>query len=588
MRRLVFVAIGAFFLVAALLPLQRSFVTGAAVSEGERLAMYAKPSVVRIVDGAAGQIVFEPPGYQGQTFNVSLISLGSGFFISSNGYVATNAHVVSTTHDGEEKAKQALFWQMVQQIAKAMGKDPRSLNASFIDQHSSLQSFKLYHHVIIPDGSAFPFEIKQYGAPTGESNDQGKDVAIIKIEVKNSPILKLSDSDKVQLQDHVTVIGYPGAADTFNSGLLDSKSALESTINDGKISAKKAASSGAPILQTSASATHGNSGGPVISDANEVIGLLTFRGDTVNGQEVSGFSFVVPANTVMEYVKSAGASNVDGPTDLLYREGLELYWDQRYSQAIPKFEEVKRLFPQHSEVDRLVQSSQQAKSEGKEKSGFPLWIVGAVLVVIFIIAAIIVIGVVILFIARRRGKSKQASAAGSPGMSTGAAATSSRNARQSPSPAPYSPSPAGSYSPSPAAGRSAPSSPATRTADGMAVDLSRTVAITPDGNTAPIHWGSIKFVSGSLKGQQFEIKSDGAFIGRDASSSQIVISDPRISKRHVWIGVKEGRVVIEDQGSRNGTFINDPKSQRVTEASLSPGDTIILGESDVARFEYQK
>ena len=463
MRRLVFVAIGAFFLVAALLPLQRSFVTGAAVSEGERLAMFAKPSVVRIVDGAAGQIVFQPPGYQGRTYNVSLISLGSGFFISSNGYVATNAHVVSTTHDGEEKAKQALFWQMVQQIAKAMGKEPSSLNANFIDQHSSLQSFKLYHHVIIPDGSAFPFEIKQYGAPTGESNDQGKDVAIIKIEVKNSPILKLSDSDKVQLQDHVTVIGYPGAADTFNSGLLDSKSALESTINDGKISAKKAASSGAPILQTSASATHGNSGGPVLNDAHEVIGLLTFRGDTVNGQEVSGFSFVVPANTVMEYVKSAGATNVEGPTDLAYREGLELYWDQKYSQAIPKFEEVKRLFPQHSEVDRLVQSSQQAKAEGKEKSGFPLLDSRCRPNSSLHHRGHYNNRCSNILIARRRGKSKQASAAGSPGMS--AAATSSRSGRQSPSPGSYSPLPPGSYSPSPAAGKSASSRPAAQTAD---------------------------------------------------------------------------------------------------------------------------
>jgi len=390
MRRLVFVAIGAFF-IAAWLPLQRTFVVSA-VSEGERLAMYSKPSVVRIVDGASGQILFQPPGYQGQTYNVSAISLGSGFFISSSGYIATNAHVVSTTHDGEEKAKQTLFWQMVQQIAKTMGKDPRSLNANFINQYSNLQSFKLFHHVIIPDGSAFPFEIKQYGAPTGESNDQGKDVAIIKIEVKNAPILKLSDSEKVQLQDHVTVVGYPGAADTFNSGLLDSKSALEATINDGKISARKQASSGAPILQTSASATHGNSGGPVLSDTNEVIGLLTFRGDTVNGQEVSGFSFIVPSNTVMEYVKSAGANNADGPTDQLYREGLDLYWDQQYSQAIPKFEEVKRLFPQHSEVDRLVQSSQQAKAEGKEKSGFPLWILAVVLIVLVFIVVIIGVG----------------------------------------------------------------------------------------------------------------------------------------------------------------------------------------------------
>jgi len=120
----------------------------------------------------------------------------------------------------------------------------------------------------------------------------------------------------------------------------------------------------------------------------------------------------------------------------------------------------------------------------------------------------------------------------------------------------------------------------------MTVDLSRTIAITADGDTFKNSYGSIKFVSGPLSGQQFQIKADGDFIGRDGGSSQIVIGDPRISKRHLWIGVKGGRVVITDQNSRNGTFINDPKSQRVTETSLNAGDVVILGESDVARFEF--
>ena len=578
MRRLFFIATGVLFVLAAILPMRQSYVVHA-VSDGERLAMYSKPAVVRIVDGAAGQILFQPPGYQGQTFNVSAISLGSGFFISANGYIATNAHVVSSTHDGEDKAKQALFYQMVRQIAQQMGKDPRSLNTNFIDQYSQLQSFKLFHHVIIPDGSSFPFEIKQYGAPTGESNDQGKDVAIVKIEVKNAPILRLADSDKVQLQDHVTVIGYPGAADTFNSGLLDSKSAFEATINDGKISAKKQASSGAPILQTSTAATHGNSGGPVLNDASEVIGLLTFRGDTVNGQEVSGFSFVVPSNTVMEYVKSAGATNAEGPTDKLYREGLDFYWNQYYSSAIPKFEEVKRLFPQHSEVDRLVQSSQQAKAEGKEKASFPLWIVGVILLVVFLIIAILIIGGIILFLARRRGK--KAALPAHPAEPRAAIASS-----HSPTPA------AASYSPTPPAHKPVPppaATPVTKLApdQGMTVDLSRTIAISPEADTANMNFGSIKFVSGTLTGQQFQIKPDGEYIGRDSSSAQIVIGDPRISKRHLWIGVRDGRVVITDQGSRNGTFLNDPKSPRVKETSLNSGDTVILGESDVARFEYR-
>jgi S1-C subfamily serine protease len=577
MRRLVLIGTGVFLLAAVLIPLQQSSVVSAD-SPGERLAMYAKPAVVRIVDGAVGQIFFQPPGYTGQSYNVSAIGLGSGFFISSNGYIATNAHVVTMTHDGEEKAKQALFWQMVQQIGQQLGKDPRSLNHNFINQHSTLQSFKKIHHVIIPDGSAFPFEIKQYGAPTGESSDQGKDVAIVKIEVKNAPILKLSDSDAVKLQDHVTVIGYPGAADTFQSGLLDSKSALEATINDGKISARKTASSGAPILQTSAPATHGNSGGPVLNDTNEVIGLLTFRGDTVNQQEVSGFAFIVPSNTVTEYVKSAGASNEIGPTDKLYREGLESYWGQYYSDAIPKFEEVKRLFPQHSEIDRLLQSSQQAKSEGRDKSGFPFWLVAIILVVLFVLVLILIIAVIIFLVARRRRKGKQAAPAAKD--------------RPAPGTPPYSPTPVNYTPPSPAKPPTpAPAAAAPHMAaidQGMTVDLSRTVAIVPDGDTSPINYGAIRFVSGTLAGQQFDIKQDGEFVGRDGSVAQIVISDPRISKRHLWIGVREGRVFIVDQGSRNGTFVNDPKSPRVSETSLNPGDVVILGESDVARFEYRQ
>lgn len=579
MRRLLFVATCVFFTVATLLPTQRTFVVSA-VTDGERLALYSKPAVVRIVDGAMGQYVLQLPNDQPRAFNVSAIGLGSGFFISSNGYIATNAHVVSMTKEGEQKMRETLFWQMVQQIAQALNRDPRSFSRqeiNHLNQYSELQNFQKVHHVIIPDGTALPFEIKQYGAPTGEGADQGKDVAILKIEVRNAPILKLADSDRVQLQDHVTVIGYPGAADTFSSGLLSQKSALEATINDGKISARKQAASGAPILQTSTPATHGNSGGPVLNDANEVIGLLTFRGDTVNGQEVSGFSFIVPSNTVMEYVKSAGANNVDGPTDTLWREGLDYYWTDYYSYAIPKFEDVKRMFPQHSEVDRLIQSSQQAKVEGKEKSSFPVWLIIVIVVVLLLLVLLIILIVAGVLIAKRRKKAVPPAPAGGKAFPTPAPA---------PSPAAFSPAPAAAR-PAPSPAPAPPPMPHMAAGDqGMTVDLSRTVAITDDGSFIP-NYGSITFVSGPLNGQKFEVKPEGDYIGRDGGSSQIVLGDPRISKRHVWIGVKNGQVVITDQNSRNGTFVNDPKSARVTETSLNAGDVVILGESDVARFEYR-
>ena len=155
MRRLVIVTMAAFFLGALLLPSQRKFVVQA-VSEGERLAMFTKPAVVRTVDGAVGQIYFQPPGYQGQSYNVSYVGTGSGFILSSNGYIATNAHCVDTTHNGEDKAKQVLFYQMVQQIAQQLGKDPRSLNANFIDQYSRFNAFELINQVFLTDGSSKP------------------------------------------------------------------------------------------------------------------------------------------------------------------------------------------------------------------------------------------------------------------------------------------------------------------------------------------------------------------------------------------------------------------------------------------------
>lgn len=130
--------------------------------------------------------------------------------------------------------------------------------------------------------------------------------------------------------------------------------------------------------------------------------------------------------------------------------------------------------------------------------------------------------------------------------------------------------------------------PGTDKSDTADVDFSRTVAITREPEKVPVSYGSIKFISGLLTGQQFDVIPEGACIGREATLSQIVINDPRISKRHLWIGLRDGRVVIADQGSRNGTFLNDPKSPRVTEAALEDGDTVILGESDVVRFEYKK
>lgn len=225
----------------------------------------------------------------------------------------------------------------------------------------------------------------------------------------------------------------------------------------------------------------------------------------------------------------------------------------------------------------------------------------AVVVILFFVVVIIGVGLTIFFIMRKRSKAQRPanaalsmSSAYSPSVSAApeeaaAALPEVAVALDTPPPAFAEPmeeisADAAEASPAEAFAPAAYAPPAD--SGSLDFDPTRTVAINREPTVA-ISYGTIKFVSGILAGQEFDVNPEGSYIGRESSLSQIVVSDPRISKRHLWIGVKDGQVKIVDSDSRNGTFVNDPKSERITEATLNNGDTVILGESDVARFEYQ-
>ena len=79
---------------------------------------------------------------------------------------------------------------------------------------------------------------------------------------------------------------------------------------------------------------------------------------------------------------------------------------------------------------------------------------------------------------------------------------------------------------------------------------------------------------------------DGLYIGRDASLSQIAIADNRISKRHVRILPRDGKVLAIDQNSTNGTFLGKTGGERITEHQLKRGDILVLADN-AATFLYQ-
>lgn len=340
------------------------------VTQPQKIALFVKPTVARIYsitsvnwnlnetdsewrDVAAGFLA-------SINYNTGLESWGSGSFIDQDGYILTNAHVVSDMKLSEQElAAQSFDFSMVSRFIQYVSKNydgyaisqttARQVlldNISWVNASAEIR--------VLFSGLNLLADIKSYGAPLGE----GKDVAVIKVEGENFPTIAIGNSKNVQLQDNVWVFGFPGAGDSVN---LEQASIAIPSITSGTVSAtEKKSEQGSPIIQIDAATTHGNSGGPVVNEKAEVIGILTFRGNLVNDQEVQGFNFVVPTSTIQEYIKQSGANiNQFNEVNNLYIEGLELYWQGYYKDALKNFEEVRRIFPNHSEISKLIKDSQK-------------------------------------------------------------------------------------------------------------------------------------------------------------------------------------------------------------------------------------
>jgi pSer/pThr/pTyr-binding forkhead associated (FHA) protein len=108
-----------------------------------------------------------------------------------------------------------------------------------------------------------------------------------------------------------------------------------------------------------------------------------------------------------------------------------------------------------------------------------------------------------------------------------------------------------------------------------------------EGSTVMVQWyGLLQCTAGALEGQRFIIEEGGLYIGRDPAMSQIAISDNRISKRHVRIIPRDGKVMAIDQNSTNGTFLGKAGGERITEVQLKRGDILVLADN-AATFVYQ-
>jgi S1-C subfamily serine protease len=174
-------------------------------------------------------------------------SAGTGFFLSDDGYLVTNAHVVS----GAQSAKLQL-------------NDGRSLDARVV------------------------------GA------DPSADVAVLKVDAGNLPVVCTDDSNKVQVGDDVVAIGNALA---LEGGLSVTRGIISGPPRPGS----EIGTAIETVLQTDAAINPGNSGGPLVDANGCVIGINTAVASGSGSQPAQNVGFAIPissAKPVIDDIKA--------------------------------------------------------------------------------------------------------------------------------------------------------------------------------------------------------------------------------------------------------------------------------------------
>lgn len=89
----------------------------------------------------------------------------------------------------------------------------------------------------------------------------------------------------------------------------------------------------------------------------------------------------------------------------------------------------------------------------------------------------------------------------------------------------------------------------------------------------------------TIHGQDYELRQGTNVFGRSSSSSDYVIDDPGVSRRHFEITVERDHAVANDLGSTNGTLL---RGRKLTSANLSDGDVLMAGDAEVRYHEIEQ
>jgi len=196
-----------------------------------------------------------------------------------------------------------------------------------------------------------------------QSRPDQEDVAIIHVPMKDTPSVALGNSDDVQQQDQLTVIGFPGDADVSQKP----QAFFTSSINSVYVSSKKPSDNGAPLIQISGNINHGDSGGPALNGQGEIVGVVSFGLANGNSDSISGTSFLQASSSASTLVRGIKLDMTAGSFQKLWSQAFEDYAATtagHWHKAVQEFTQLTQGYPQFQAVQPFLTYAQtQAKNE---------------------------------------------------------------------------------------------------------------------------------------------------------------------------------------------------------------------------------
>ena len=336
-----------------------------------------------------------------------ITATGSGFFITADGYVATNCHLIE--RDDAFIRRQFILTAFRQITEASIAALETSWATKFTQQQRNLL-YDTYASVYSRLFSMILYDLKTniYVVYRVDNGDQlsdtvkkladiilkgqsmpGKDVAILKIATTGEmPMLTLAPPALPRVGQQLFVYGYPGPV--TNNDFVSAESAIEPTLTTGIVSAIKNSVDGWPLIQMDANINHGSSGGPVCNDKGQVIGLTTFGSLENTGGLAAGLNFAVPVTILDEYLDSAGITPTPGRTTRIFARALDYYEQQQYRAALREFEKVRQLNVHYPGIYTYIANCKDNIKNGKARIVGPverlLFIIGCFLLFIAAIA----------------------------------------------------------------------------------------------------------------------------------------------------------------------------------------------------------